>query len=418
MVVVVEGESREQIVPALDDVCRELAQRKDLFGAVMHEPTPRNSGPRVCTIWRSTSPDPKEIDLAKIDALLDQAAPILQGDWSAIESGQHGALDGRGDQRRLRSAARASPRRHADRVAASDAEAAQRAALGRNTGELQVALARHAIVRIAGGPVGCDPSDFGRRADRLHPAAATRGRQSELRPKRQVDRGLAAVDRRGAESRHPGTKIGLTGLPIIEHDEMQSSEQSMSAATILSFVGVLAVIIVAFGGFRHAVVAMLALVVGMVWACGGVALTIGHVNVLSIAFGSILFGLGIDYGIYYVARYLQLRRDTESTAEALAATAASTGPGILTGAVTVGHRLLRRRFDGISRRGPTGRDRRRRRSALLACRGDRPAGDDPPGRCRRSDEELARAAESAVLAATAVRLSAADAAGGASLARS
>jgi hypothetical protein len=135
-------------------------------------------------------------------------------------------------------------------------------------------------------------------------------------------------------SRHAGTKIGLTGLPIIEHDEMQSSEKSMSAATFLSFAGVLAVIIVAFGGFRHGVMAMTALVVGMIWACGCVALTIGHVNVLSIAFGSILFGLGIDYGIYYVARYLQLRRDTESTTEALAATVASTGPGVLTGALT------------------------------------------------------------------------------------
>ena len=26
------------------------------------------------------------------------------------------------------------------------------------------------------------------------------------------------------QSRHPGTKIGLTGLPIIEFDEMHSSE--------------------------------------------------------------------------------------------------------------------------------------------------------------------------------------------------
>ena len=52
-------------------------------------------------------------------------------------------------------------------------------------------------------------------------------------------------------TRHPQVKIGLTGLPIIEYDEMQSSESSMSLATILSFLGVLAVLIVAFGGFRH-----------------------------------------------------------------------------------------------------------------------------------------------------------------------
>ena len=136
------------------------------------------------------------------------------------------------------------------------------------------------------------------------------------------------------QSQHPGTKIGLTGLPIIEYDEMRSSEKSMSVATVVSFLGVLAVMIVAFGGFRHATMAMTALVVGMIWACGYITLTIGYVNILSIAFASILLGLGIDYGIYYVARYLQQREHTESTSQALVETAAIAGPGILTGAVT------------------------------------------------------------------------------------
>ncbi len=136
------------------------------------------------------------------------------------------------------------------------------------------------------------------------------------------------------QSRHPGTKIGLTGLPIIEFDEMRSSESSMTLATIVSFLGVLAVMVVAFGGFRHATMAMAALVVGMVWACGCITLTVGHVNILSIAFASILFGLGIDYGIYYVSRYLELRENVDSTSQALVQTAAIAGPGIFTGAIT------------------------------------------------------------------------------------
>ena len=82
----------------------------------------------------------------------------------------------------------------------------------------------------------------------------------------------------------------------------------MSLATVLSFLGVLAIMIVAFGGVRHATMAMLTLVMAMLWTCGCIAVMVGHINVLSIAFGSILFGLGIDYGIYYVTRYLQLRR--------------------------------------------------------------------------------------------------------------
>jgi len=130
----------------------------------------------------------------------------------------------------------------------------------------------------------------------------------------------------------------------------------MSFATFLSFAGVLAVIIVAFGGFRHGIMAMLTLLTGMLWACGAIALTVGYVSILSIAFGSILFGLGIDYGIYYVARYLQLRRETDSTTEAIAATAASTGPGVLTGAVTAALAFFAAgftEFPGVSQLGIT-----------------------------------------------------------------
>ena len=77
----------------------------------------------------------------------------------------------------------------------------------------------------------------------------------------------------------------------------------------------------------------------------------------------------------------------------------------------LGHRLLRRLADRVSRRGATGNDCRRRRPALLAGRGDGPAGDDPADRRRRREGEPARPAESAFLAGAAVRLSAADVAG-------
>jgi len=57
-------------------------------------------------------------------------------------------------------------------------------------------------------------------------------------------------------------------------------------------------------------------------------------NILSIAFAVILIGLGIDFGIHYVARYLQLRKTIHRSDEALAETASGVGPGIVTGAVT------------------------------------------------------------------------------------
>jgi hypothetical protein len=61
---------------------------------------------------------------------------------------------------------------------------------------------------------------------------------------------------------------------------------------------------------------------------------IGHLNILSISFGVILIGLGVDFGVHYVARYMQLRATIRSPGEAIVRAAGSVGPGVLTGALT------------------------------------------------------------------------------------
>ena len=62
-----------------------------------------------------------------------------------------------------------------------------------------------------------------------------------------------------------------------------------------------------FGGIRHALLANLVLLLGMAWSFGYVTLVVGHLNILSVSFTATLIGIGIDYGVYYSARYLQLR---------------------------------------------------------------------------------------------------------------
>jgi hopanoid biosynthesis associated RND transporter like protein HpnN len=132
----------------------------------------------------------------------------------------------------------------------------------------------------------------------------------------------------------PGVHIGLTGLPIMENDEMRSSQTSMLWASIVSMIGVALLFIAGFGGIRHALLANLVLLVGMAWSFAFVTLTVGHLNILSVSFTATLIGIGIDYGIYFAAKYLQLRRDGEECYEALLHTAKTAGPAIATGAVS------------------------------------------------------------------------------------
>ena len=134
--------------------------------------------------------------------------------------------------------------------------------------------------------------------------------------------------------RHPRVWIGLTGMPVIEHDEMQASQIDMLWTSVLSLVGVVALFVAGYGGLRHALLACVVLLLGMAYSFGLITLVIGHLNILSAAFGVVLIGLGIDFGIHYVASYLARRHRGDDEQQALLATATDVGPGVVTGGVT------------------------------------------------------------------------------------
>lgn len=137
-----------------------------------------------------------------------------------------------------------------------------------------------------------------------------------------------------AKQRHPNIWIGLTGMPVIEHDEMRASSDDTLYTSILSLVGVCALFWAGFGGLRHAILACTALLIGMAWSFGFVTIVVGHLNILSAAFGVILIGLGIDFGVHYVASYLRLRGEGLDPEAAIVRTAETVGPGVVTGGVT------------------------------------------------------------------------------------
>ena len=137
-----------------------------------------------------------------------------------------------------------------------------------------------------------------------------------------------------ARARHPNCWVGLTGMPVIEYDEMQASQADMLWTNVLSLLGVFLLFIAGYGGLRHALLACGVLLLGMAWSFAFVTLAVGHLNILSAAFAVILIGLGIDFGIHYVASYLRLRKLGHDCRDALITTAADVGPGVVTGGVT------------------------------------------------------------------------------------
>ncbi len=149
-------------------------------------------------------------------------------------------------------------------------------------------------------------------------------------------RGMMAEvrDEMRAEDGKDRVMVQLTGLPVIENDEMRSSEDGMSRATILAVVGITVLYIVFFGGLRHPILAMLALMFGIAWSMGFITLAVGHLNILSMSFGVILVGLGIDFGIHITTRYVECRRQGDDAYKGVIRAVYEVGPGVLTGGIT------------------------------------------------------------------------------------
>lgn len=142
------------------------------------------------------------------------------------------------------------------------------------------------------------------------------------------------VDAVEREHESAGIRIGLTGIPILESDEMSRSQMDMSWATLLSFAVVAVLLLIGFRGLRHPMLAMLMLLAGIAWAIGFTTLAIGHLTILTISFAAILAGLGIDFAIHFLSRYLALRHEGKDLMAALRGTAGAIGTGILTCAAT------------------------------------------------------------------------------------
>jgi len=333
VVVVVEGRSRGEVVPVLDEVARALKREDRYFCGVLHKIEP--AGIRSKGLHYAS---PR--DLAALEQFVLETRPIVAGRWTHLGVGSMAAAM----QGRL-IAARSDPSGGASRRLGVEAE--------RLTASLQNAMAadgRYVSPWPEMPQIAATSSQFN-----TEYLLANEGRLGFVLLQLVQDEGGGFA--RGTEAietlrslvamigaRRPEVEIGLTGLPVIENDEMRTSQADMLGATVLSLVGVVCVFVAGFGGIRHPLLAVVALLVAMAWSFGYITIAVGHLNILSVSFAVILIGLGIDFGVHFAARYLQYRGAGAGCDDALVRTAARVGPGILSAALTTAVAFFCTRF--------------------------------------------------------------------------
>ena len=331
MVIVVEGGNREQMSAALDAVAARVKERPDLFDRVFHRVDLRHLRDRGLFYLPPDQLDAIRARLDRMEPLFGPTAPLA---WRMLSvqslfASAEGALNARAAGRELCPADR-DLLAQLPAVATSAADTLRDPASYRNPWSLGSANPEGERREGLDQPQYFFTPDGSLAMLTCRPRTAARS----FTPAKEASSAMRSILAE-VEPLHPDVRLGLTGLPVLETDEMVLSDKDSRRASWLALLGVALLYFFVYRSCRYPLLTISTLVMGTLWALGWATITIGHLNILSATFAVMLIGLG-DYGVLWVARYDEARQRGETVEEALRQTAERVGPSIVTAAATTG----------------------------------------------------------------------------------
>lgn len=113
-----------------------------------------------------------------------------------------------------------------------------------------------------------------------------------------------------------GVQIRLTGNPALNHEEMLGLAWDIGGGGVFCFLLVAGFLYFSFRSWRLVIASLTTLLVGLIWTAAFAAVTIGELNMISIAFAILFIGLGVDFAIHFGMAFASERRTHSLTTEA------------------------------------------------------------------------------------------------------
>lgn len=166
----------------------------------------------------------------------------------------------------------------------------------------------------------------------------------------------AVRDVRDRFSQELGRKVhmGVTGRPVLQADEMQTTNEDMTRAVVIAIFGILVLFMVFFRAVRRPILIAVALVLSIALTFGFATITVGHLNLLSLVFAIMLVSLGTEFGVHIIARYQEELAGGRDIEGAVTSSLLTAGKGNITGATTTAaafYTTLFVNFTGLSELG-------------------------------------------------------------------
>jgi hopanoid biosynthesis associated RND transporter like protein HpnN len=128
----------------------------------------------------------------------------------------------------------------------------------------------------------------------------------------------------------PGVQVRVTGNPALNHEEMLGLAWDIGGAGVFCFMLVAVILYFAFRSWQLVIASLATLLIGLIWTGAFAAVTIGELNLISIAFAILFIGLGVDFAIHFGMAFTAERREKGlPNAGALAAAVDSIGASLV-----------------------------------------------------------------------------------------
>lgn len=148
---------------------------------------------------------------------------------------------------------------------------------------------------------------------------------TQLLPAQAPVEGVHAAIRELQLDEAHGLRARVTGSVAMEHEEIQTAFSGAGLALGLAMFMAAALLLLALRSVRLVAAAVLTLVYGLLMTAAFAAFAVGHLNLISVAFGVLYIGLGLDYALYLCMQYRERLGQGMPAEKALSQSAADVG---------------------------------------------------------------------------------------------
>jgi len=149
-------------------------------------------------------------------------------------------------------------------------------------------------------------------------------------------------------------RLRLSGSAVLSHEELRSVMDGTQLSIILALCMVTVIMIVGLGSFWLVLATIITLLSGLIITAAWATLTVGELNLISVAFAVLYIGLGVDFSIHFCLRFREYFLSNDDRVLALRETSKSCGDSLFLCAVTTAigfYAFMPTDYDGIAELG-------------------------------------------------------------------